>query len=353
MKPTMRFWCAITVLLAILLSLVSCGDVKEERFGAVDLTWAIGAVLPEAEDYFPSLPEGDSVSFAEEIPYAGVQSGENEILLLYKPSRGRRREITVKLTLIRDVQPPVIHGVRDIAAYVGEGVAYRTGITLTDNCGGTVTLNVDSSAVDTSREGVYPVFYEAIDLAGNRAYVESYVHVYLERITAELLYSKIDPIIAELGLIGLSKVEQARRIYQFVHTDAHITYVDTSDKTDWMREAYFCLLNRRGDCFSYFALSKAFFERLGIENLDVQRTKGFTEDTHFWSMINVAEAGERGARWYHYDATRLRDVSYSGCLLTDSQVDAFSRLRQNFYLYDRTGYPATATEILTPRPDLE
>ena len=84
----------------------------------------------------------------------------------------------------------------------------------------------------------------------------------------------------------------------------------------------------------------------------MQRTPGYTDDTHYWSMINIARAGE-SARWYHYDATRLRGVSYSGCLLTDTQVDAFSRVRLNFYLYDRSGYPATSSVILTERPDLE
>ena len=351
MKRVMRAFCAVFAVIVLGLSFFSCGGKDDRPAEARDLIWAIGTVLPKAEDFFTALPDGATVTFAEKTPYANVQAGENEISLIYRSEKGKKKSFSVVLTLIRDTTPPAVQGAKDIAAYVGEGVAYRAGITLTDNCGGELRLEVDSSAVDTAREGVYPVFYWVTDPAGNRSVTEVKVHVYAERITKDMLNERIDALIHELGLYGLSKEAQARAIYQFVHTDAHITYVDTSDKTDWVREAYFTLMNRRGDCFSYFALSKAFFERLGIENMDIQRLQGYTTDTHYWSLINIAAAGEPD-RWYHYDATRLRDVFYSGCLLTDAQVDAFSQQRANFYLYDRSQYPATYGVVITPRPDL-
>ena len=210
---------------------------------------------------------------------------------------------------------------------------------------------MNSSAVDLSAEGEYPVIYYATDHAGNVSMAEVTLHVYKEKITLEMLYAVVDPLIQQFGLMNMEKADQVRAIFQFVHTDARIVYVDTSDKTDWVREAYFCLQNRKGDCFSYFSVSKAFFERLGIENLDVQRLPGFTDDTHYWSMVNIAESNENPL-WYHYDATRIREVSYSGALLTDAQVDAFSEIRSYWYYYDRAKYPATPTEIITPRPDL-
>ncbi len=337
-----------TVLLC--LSLLACGE--KTAYATRDLIWAIGTVLPEAEEFVVNLREGDRVEFASADPYRGLRTGDNEVELILHPAKGRRQTLRAKLTLIRDEEGPRILGVRELVAYVGEGVAYRAGLSLEDNCGGAITLEVDSSAVDTSKEGVYPVFYWAQDVAGNVTFAETVVHVYAERITEEMLHAQIDPLIAQLGLSGMSREEQVRAIWRFVHTDARITYVDTSDKADWMREAYFTLLNRKGDCFSYFALSKAFFTRLGIENLDVQRLPGYTDDTHYWSMVNIGGSGA-AARWYHYDATRLRDVSQSGALLTDAQVDAFSLQRPYFYYYDRGSYPPTSTVILTERSDLQ
>ncbi len=352
-RETLRVMALLLVLLSALFSFSACiGSRQTEPPATVDLVWAIGAELPDAEAFFEALAEGDSVEYAEKDPWAALQSGTNLISVIYTPKEGKAQTVTVKLTLVEDREPPKIEGAKDLMAYVGDAaVAYYAGVTVTDNCHGELTLKAEYSAVDLTTEGEYPVTYYAYDHAGNRSMAEVVLHVYKEEITLAMLYEKIDPWILQLGLSEMGKADQARAVFQFVHTDAQIVYTDTSDKTDWIREAYFCLQNRKGDCFSYFSLSKAFFERLGIENLDVQRLPGFTDDTHYWSMINIAEANEEPV-WYHYDATRLRDVSYSGALLTDSQIDAFSEQRAYFYYYDRSKYPSTPTEILTQRPDL-
>ncbi len=353
MKPrALQSIVLILVILSTLFLSSGCDEGKKEIPEAKALIWAIGAPLPRAEDFFDALDEGALIEFAEKDPYQYLTSGENKISLIYRPKKGRKRTIEATLTLVDDHEKPVISGTRDLIAYVGDSaVAYYAGVTVTDNCGGNVTLRADYSGVDLTQEGVYPVTYYAYDHIGNQAVTEVLLHVYREEITLEMLYAEIDPIIAKKGWAYLSKADQAKEIFWYVHTEAGISYVDTSDKTDWIREAYLCHRKKKGDCFSYFALSKAFFERLGIENLDVQRLPGFTDDTHFWSMINIAVQGETPI-WYHYDATRIRDVAYSGALLTDAQISAFSTKRPYFYYYDTAKYPASATEILIPRPDL-
>ncbi len=351
---TFRKNIAFGLALILLCSFFSaCKAPIDKNIHVKDLTWALGSTLPTPEDFFENLPTGYSVSFADDSQYSDLCVGENQIKLSCKPQKGRKQTVTAKLTLIQDTEPPILTGVGDLIAYVGEGVSYRKGVSVTDNCGGELELDVNASSVDTSKEGVYPVVYIARDHAGNKATATVNVHVYQEKITLEMLYEKIDPLIDELGLLNMTKEVQARRIFHFVHTDAHIAYVDTSDKTSWIREAYLTLETRKGDCFSYFSLSKAFFERLGIENLDVQRLPGYTDDTHYWSMINIGPEGGEDA-WYHYDATRLRDISYDAALLTDAQLQAFStHVRKYFYLYDPSAYPASAKAILTRRPDLD
>ena len=354
-RLTLMRFLSLLLLLTLLFSLSACiGGKSEKVIPTKDLVWAIGASLPDVTDFFETLPAGDEVSFAEKDPWANLQSGENQVSVIYTPKDGKKQTLTVKLTLIEDSEPPQIKGAKDLMAYVGDtGVAYYAGVTVSDNCHGDLKLKADYSQVDLTNEGEYPVTYYAYDHVGNISFAEVTIHVYKEEITLEMLYAKIDPLILELGLANMEKADQARVVFQFVHTDAKIVYTDTSDKTDWIREAYFSLENRKGDCFSYFSLSKAFFERIGMENLDVQRSAGFTDDTHYWSMINIAQANEAPV-WYHYDATRVRGVTspYSGALLTDAQIEAFSAQRAYFYEYDRASYPATATEILTQRPDL-
>ena len=107
-----------------------------------------------------------------------------------------------------------------------------------------------------------------------------------------------------------------------------------------------------GDCFSYFALAKAFFERLGIENMDIQRTTGLTPDRHYWNYVNVGTKEE--PCWYYFDATHLNSadtgVSFNGSLLTEQQIMAYNKVRAHFYTFDHSGYPAAATEIITETP---
>jgi hypothetical protein len=107
-----------------------------------------------------------------------------------------------------------------------------------------------------------------------------------------------------------------------------------------------------GDCYSYFAASKAFFERLGIENIDMKRAEGGAPGNHYWNLVNI---GTKDApKWYHYDANPISgQYSVSGCLLTDAQVAAYDAwCGQGYRKYDASKVPASATETITDIPEL-
>ena len=147
-----------------------------------------------------------------------------------------------------------------------------------------------------------------------------------------------------------------REIYDYVHYSVH--YTSDSDKNDWIRAAYEGLRTGQGECFTYFALSKAFFEYFGIENMDIERTPGIVKERHYWNFVNIGSADD--PRWYHYDATQLSGAAHSGCLLTDGQIRVYHQHRVNedgvgnyFYAYDASAYPTTEQEVITPTPSLE
>jgi hypothetical protein len=171
-------------------------------------------------------------------------------------------------------------------------------------------------------------------------------------VTDEMLYSEIDKVIARIITPDMDKAAQCRAIYDYVQNN--IAYVNTSTKGDWKYAAYMALFSTgTGDCYSYFAAAKAFFQRLGIENMDIQRLPGYTDNTHFWSLVNIGTA--ESPVWYHFDATRLTaNYNVSGCLLTDAQVKAYDAWRAGDYfrIYDTSKYPATATRIITEIPEL-
>ena len=78
----------------------------------------------------------------------------------------RREEPPVE----QDTQAPAIKGPKDgkALAYLGEAIAYRSFITVTDNSDN-YTLTVDDSGVNKTKEGTYQVHYTATDAAGNKA----------------------------------------------------------------------------------------------------------------------------------------------------------------------------------------
>lgn len=181
---------------------------------------------------------------------------------------------------------------------------------------------------------------------------ENGMHISANCYSEELLERKLDELIPTVIKGAYDTESTVRRIYDYVHES--ISYVPTSDKSDVRRAAYDALfVSGEGDCFSYFAASKVMFDRLGIENLDIEREKSDPSDmSHYWSLVNIGSADH--PRWYHYDATRLAgEYSHSGCLLTDKQIEAYNKVRPDFRKYNKEKTPSTEFEIITRTAVLE
>lgn len=84
---------------------------------------------------------------------------------------------TANIGVMRDTEPPVISGAKDITAYVGESIKYKSGIKVTDNHDKNLTISVDDSNVNTNQPGSYTCVYSAADSAGNVATVTINVNI--------------------------------------------------------------------------------------------------------------------------------------------------------------------------------
>ncbi len=253
-------------------------------------------------------------------------------------------------------------------AYIGESIAYKSFVTISDN-GGEVTLSVDTSAVNPSAEGEYPVRYTATDAAGNKSTLELILVVKNGDYTPAKLNALVAAKAKELGISAdMSKKVIVERVYAFVNSpnlgknDANIYFSDVSNtpaqqlsrdtwQTDWVEEACRTLSMSRmeGDCYTYYAVSKAFFDYFGIENMGIQRAASSSEaGTHFWSIVNIGSAEE--PQWYYYDATRLAggfasDKTKNACLITEQKLQSYrtSQGGTEFYKFDKwDGFPAIA-----------
>ena len=346
MDKRKRFLIVLAFLLFCLL--VSCGESAPE----LTLVPQIGAVgvaesFPSPEDFFEELPLGATVSFLPDTKLNAL--GENRVTLILRTQGGREYLYHSTFTLVFDVEPPVISGTSDLSAGIGEGIAYRSGVSVSDTVDPNPTLTVDSSKVNLQKEGSYPVTYTATDFAGNSSSVTVTLRIYKDIITKEMLFGlleqKLSPVIGK----NMTVEEKVRVVYDFVYRS--ISYENRSDKSDWVRAAYYGLTTGYGDCFTYFSASKACFEYLGIENMDLQRTTGLVPERHYWNLVNLGNN-----RWYHFDACHLVDKKAPwGCLMTDAQLETYSKTRvydatgtsNYFYAFDSSAYPARAMQIIT------
>ncbi len=309
--------------------------------------------LPTPEDFIDTVSEAGSYTgeFLTEFPEM-KKPGEYMMQVRYTDSSGNETEIfDVKMIQIDDSEPPVLDVSPLIIASVGCAVEYKPYVTLTDNCAGKLTFEVDESKLDLNSVGDHTVFITGTDQAGNRSESKAVTVRVIDGYDGEILDKLLDEIFEELDIDGKSREQICREIYKFVRS--HLEYTGSSEKGDIRRAAYYALTGKGGDCYSYFAVSKLLFERCGIESLDIERLPIKSGETHYWSLVNIADEGE--PRWYHFDPTELRTDRYdhSGCLLTEKQINAYSRVREDFYLYDGSGYPSAAAEIITPTPRLE
>ncbi len=332
----------------------SCMEVeKPAELQTRDLTWAVSTSLPHAEDFILDLPDGWQAEFAESYSFTEIK--EYPLSVIVTDEKGSKTAYEVKLHLVLDREAPTVSGLKDLSHAIGSGgVSYRAGVTVFDNCDGEVSLEIDSSKVDLKTPGVYPVIYTAIDAAGNRVAFRMSITVYEMEITEEMLYEKLDAVINEIIRDSMTTEQKVRAVYSYVHSN--VSYAATSDKSSVIRAAYEGLSTKEGDCYTYFALSKAFFDRLGIESMDIQRlpeVAAKVDERHFWNLVNIGT--KENPRWYHFDACRIKDMPEPwGCLLTDAQIADYSKTKANadgvrdyFYAYDTSKYPATPTEIIT------
>lgn len=310
-----------------------------------------GEILPK--DFIASVVEADTyeVRFVGDIP--SLESiGDYDVKFEVVDASGNVSDVySSLLTVIYDTEPPVFEAVPELSAYIGEAIAYRRGLVVTDNCGGNIQIEVDSSGVDPSRVGDYSVRFVAMDASGNTSHASTILHIYDEQVTEAMLNSKLDTVIATIISADMNAEQKCRAVYKYIQEK--ISYVSDSDKSDAVRAAYDSLfVTGTGDCFNYHAAAIYFMKRLGIDYREIQRKEGAGEGTHYWCIVNIGT--EEAPRWYHFDTTRLRaDYDHSGCLLTDVQVNAYNKVRAGFYEFDSAGYPARSREIITPTPELE
>ena len=332
---------------------LSVKDTKAPEIVTRDVYFAVGGEMPTPMDFIESVYEPDDFTgeFLDELPDV-KKPGEHTLRVRFTDASGNKTEIfSVKMTEIYDNEPPEMDVSPLIVCEVGGTVIYKPYVTLSDNCIGKLSFSVDESGLDLSSAGDYDVYFTGRDGVGNMTVRQRVTVRVVDSYDENVLDDMLEELLEEIDPEGKSAEKICRDVYKLVRE--MLIYTGDSQKGDVKRAAYRAILGGGGDCYSYFALSKLLLERCGIETLDVERAEGYTADTHYWSLVNIGVEGKDA--WYHFDATELKSDRYdhSGCLLTEKQINAYSRAREHFYVYDKSGYPTVSDKIITPTPRLE
>lgn len=294
----------------------------------------------EAEELVKDIKDNTDVkcSFKENPDLS--KTGTVSAVVVLTDEGGNTAEVKTEIEVIKDDEEPKIDGVAPLTGFIGDPISYKSGITVTDNCDREVKLEVDNSDVDTESEGTYDVVYTATDRAGNEATAKTTITMkekpenYVE---PEEVAEEADEVLEEITTEDMTLKEKARAIYDWAREN--IGYVSTSEKESWTNGAHQGFTEQQGDCFIFFATSKALLTQAGIPNIDVEKSDT-SHSRHYWSLINCGDG------WYHFDTTP-RQGGGEFFMKTDEEILTYSRAHDNSHIFDQSLYPATPTEDST------
>ena len=252
-----------------------------------------------------------------------------DVTLVATDAAGNRTEQAFTLTLAPDTDPPTLYGVVDRTAYVGEPIAYLSEVYAEDNADGRVEITVESEIVP-DQAGEYRVAYSAEDQAGNRASEACVFTLVSATVSEDEVRALAQGVLREIITDKMVQAEKLMAVFEYVR--GHVHYVGNSDKSDWRKEAVRGFKTGRGDCFTFYSVTRALLDELGVDYMSVTRLGGRTR--HYWTIVNI------GTGWYHFDTT-ISSTHRSSCFMwTNEQC----QMKPYFWRFDQSKYPEIATE---------
>ncbi|MFA7205764.1 MAG: transglutaminase domain-containing protein [Saccharofermentanales bacterium] len=271
--------------------------------------------------------------------------GVQKVRILIADDYGNKTFLTSELTVLTDTQAPVISGVKERTVYMGDTVLYRDGITVTDNRDPEPVLSIDTSKVNPSAYGKYEIVYIATDRDGNSSTVRTTVKFIEPRdlsVTQEDLDRYSDQILDKIVNPEMTDKQRLRSIFDWIAKS--VTYTGYASKSDWRKGAYLGLKFRTGDCFTFYAVSRALLTRAGYECVPVERVAS-APSRHYWLLVQYE--GE----WYHFDPSpRTRGWEFVCFMRSDPDVAAYTEHvkehKTDYFTYDPEGLPVASQHPL-------
>lgn len=263
------------------------------------------------ERFISSISEnGDyKVEFSNQLP---MQEGTHSVSIRVVDTGGHKVEKVVKAVIRKDYEKPVIHNVRNFDYYPIYGGGFAASVYATDNRDGRVAVSVDTSKVNQSKKGSYPVTYTAKDSAGNVATATANVYVWAYEPQGssgdEQLDKLADSVLKSIVHSRMSKYEQARAVFNWAgrFRSSYINYGAIGDKRN---EAIRGFTRQNGNCYTVAYTQQVMFQRLGIPtNIRLRAPSGKPDDDgHGWTIFNLGNGWRvSDPLWSSFDKTEAQ-----------------------------------------------
>ena len=290
-------------------------------------------VLPSPEDFVASCSDNTEVSFTYDKTPSVDTVGTYGVTIVATDEGGNTAKSTAELKVVSDTTPPVISGVKNLSAYEGDTISYRSGVTAYDETDGTVIVYVNSKNVNTSVAGTYTVTYTAYDTSGNAATASAKVTI--KPVTQSTLDSLADEILSVIITGSMTEREKAKAIYDWCCENLKYSTVTSYLMGYYYKAAYSGYKLHYGNCYTYYAVARSLLTRAGITNMMIQRDS--TTNPHYWNLVKI------DGNWYHFDTCPQPVPNNDGCfLLTDAEVTYYSTYKEaGYYSFAAGVYPAT------------
>ena len=311
------------------LALIEVADTTLPTLTVKDVTWYTNHRMEL--DELCTVSDVTGATLSTETPIDWQHEGEQTVTLVAIDAAGNRAKASLTLTLVHDTEAPELYGVKDRNAYVNEPVAYLAEVFASDSLDDEdVAITVDTRAVDYSRAGTYPITYTATDSDGNATRQTAKIRFVNPTVSDEEVVALAKAVMAKITTPEMTRTEKLVAIYNYAR--GQVRYVGTSDKTDWRKEAKRGFETGKGDCFTFYSVTRALLNETDIDYMSVERKGGRTQ--HFWLIVNV------GTGWYHYDPIIAPNHKLRCFMWTNQQC----KVKPYFWRFEESIYPEIATK---------
>ena len=274
-----------------------------------------------------------------------TRGGRYNTYVLLTDAVGNQTYVGVPFDVTLDSTPPVIKGYQDLQVYIGDSVAYKKSIIVTDDYDSAPALDVDVSKVDLNTPGKYDVTYTARDFSGNETSVSVKLKVskkpkgYIE---PDVVYAEAKKILDEITEPGMTEEEIALQIVWWCRYN--IRFNLRTQNSSWTEAAYNAYKTRVGNCYSTVYAVKVLLDVAGIENMIIERYP-YQTATHFWNYVKL------NGQWYHCDSTWRQGYDSYFFMYTTKELLNFWQGGWNGFQFKQKAYPESASESVQKKID--